>query len=160
MKQTFKIGDKVVRTGQVFDSDGDFMTIGKEYTVRLSWDYALFLVGDDRQWSAMRFELSDGKEESVNKPHPYAEVIKAWADGAEVQYRLIGEEEWKNVIHPTWNSQYEYRVMPVKPDDIVIERHVHYTDYNDYDLAFLGFRNNVRFVFDGETRELKDVVKI
>lgn len=50
----------------------------------------------------------------MNKPHKHAEVIKAWADGAEVQFRdPHGKlfQSWTNVARcPSWDTSLEYRV--------------------------------------------------
>jgi hypothetical protein len=47
------------------------------------------------------------------KPHKHAEVIKAWADGAEIQYRAEGcTGNWMDNTDPLWNLSFEYRVKP------------------------------------------------
>ena len=45
-----------------------------------------------------------------NKPTPriHAEVIKAWADGAEIEYKEDGH--WFLIDKPTWQGATEYRV--------------------------------------------------
>ena len=52
------------------------------------------------------------------KPHKHAEVIKAWADGAQIQSRMSGDEEWivwpGQDISPYFRSDVEYRVKPQK----------------------------------------------
>lgn len=49
----------------------------------------------------------------MNKPHKHAEVIKAWADGAVIQYKY--NNQW---ITPSsfisWDENIEYRVKPEK----------------------------------------------
>lgn len=52
------------------------------------------------------------KEKSMGTPHKHAAVIKAWADGAEVQYKL--GDEWKLLEskHPGWLNDNEYRIKP------------------------------------------------
>ena len=51
------------------------------------------------------------------KPHKHAEVIKAWADGAEIQYCHPHTNEWLNVDEPNWCSGIVYRIKP-EPDQI------------------------------------------
>jgi hypothetical protein len=55
------------------------------------------------------------KEKRVNKPHKHAEVIKAWADGAEIQVRGSGEPAiWRDNPEPRFLDCLEYRVKPEK----------------------------------------------
>jgi hypothetical protein len=44
------------------------------------------------------------------KPHVHAEVIKAWADGAEIEFRTAGNSNWEITEHPFWNADKQYRV--------------------------------------------------
>lgn len=46
-----------------------------------------------------------------NKPHKHAEVIKAWADGAEIEYSADGDY-WGSISDPSWIPEFEYRVKP------------------------------------------------
>lgn len=47
------------------------------------------------------------------KPHKHAEVIKAWADGAEIEVRnLQVGKEWSAISIPNWLEGCEYRVKP------------------------------------------------
>lgn len=49
----------------------------------------------------------------MGTPHMHAAVIKAWADGAEIQVLQAGGVwvDFKNYT-PTWNPDKEYRVKP------------------------------------------------
>lgn len=53
-----------------------------------------------------------------NKPkqHPHAELIKAWADGANIQYKNENNE-WITVNHPSWYKNNEYRIKPEEPSN-------------------------------------------
>ena len=51
----------------------------------------------------------------MNKPHVHAEVIKAWADGAEIEYFHNSRNKWVSCTEPLWNSNSKYRVKPAKP---------------------------------------------
>lgn len=47
-----------------------------------------------------------------NKPHKHAELIKKWADGAEIQYSENGRS-WSDCLRtPSWNLDTQYRVKP------------------------------------------------
>lgn len=49
----------------------------------------------------------------MNKPHKHAEVIKAWADGAEIECRCpVNNSGWLPTNAPSWFEDYEYRVKP------------------------------------------------
>lgn len=49
----------------------------------------------------------------MNKPHKHAELIKAWADGAQIQCRSGGNfGDWMDTINPHWNHDTHYRVKP------------------------------------------------
>jgi len=48
------------------------------------------------------------------KPHKHAELIKAWADGHEVQFRTPGDG-WVGVgDYPCWIDSQEYRIKPAE----------------------------------------------
>jgi len=42
--------------------------------------------------------------------HKHCELIKAWAEGAEIEYLFISE--WKPIEKPSWDEKTEYRVKP------------------------------------------------
>ena len=48
----------------------------------------------------------------MQKTHKHAELIKAWADGAEVQWHSDFHREWLDAKNPVWNKNREYRVKP------------------------------------------------
>lgn len=49
----------------------------------------------------------------MNKPHIHAELIKKWADGAEIQHRYPAlNTPWEDCPNPIWVDGYEYRVKP------------------------------------------------
>ena len=45
-------------------------------------------------------------------PHKHAELIKAWADGAEIESKLPYEDTWTNCPQPIWSVATEYRIKP------------------------------------------------
>ena len=49
------------------------------------------------------------------KPHKWANEIKAWADGAVIEFRSIEltNGEWLLLHRPNWYEDVEYRVQPL-----------------------------------------------
>ena len=50
----------------------------------------------------------------TTKPHVHAEVIKAWADGKQIQMKSELTVGWVDLLvpHPSWHLTTEYRVKP------------------------------------------------
>jgi hypothetical protein len=56
----------------------------------------------------------------TNKPHKHAALIKAWADGAKIEYKSIGfNNTWKPTTTPLWGENDEYRIKPHKHQEII-----------------------------------------
>ena len=90
------------------------------------------------------------------KPHKHAEAIKAWADGKKIQYRSDEIKDWQDmpICTPSWFEDVEYRI---KPEPLIVEDHVYYSEsINTWNNASFK-KPNIRFTFDGETKELKSV---
>lgn len=93
--------------------------------------------------------------------HVHCEVIKAWAEGAEIQIRADPTHPWMDVGNrPQWYEAYEYRVKPEPKPDIVCERVI------AKPLAFFpsaimdNVRDFVKCTYDRETGALKSVEMI
>ena len=56
----------------------------------------------------------------TNKPHVHAEVIKAWADGKPVEWRICPPEDWQLIENPGFVKDYEYRIKPEEVVDYTI----------------------------------------
>ena len=54
-----------------------------------------------------------------NKSHPHAELIKAWTNGADIQYWDDNDNKWIDCHgysgFPTWDVELQYRIKPWKP---------------------------------------------
>jgi len=59
----------------------------------------------------------------MNKPHKHAEVIKAWADGAEIETFMYTTEEWRKTEEPLWLEDRQYRI---KPQPVIKKMYMHY----------------------------------
>lgn len=97
----------------------------------------------------------------MKKPHKHAELIKAWADGAEIECRLpfeIGYEKWYASTEPKWLSECEYRIKPKKnPDVVKFYRSI------DCELLYTHFPSeaSISITWDGESKTIKslDLIK-
>lgn len=50
----------------------------------------------------------------MGQPHKHAEIIKAWADGAEIELMKI-DGTWANADVPTWSEWCTYRIKSEPP---------------------------------------------
>jgi len=92
----------------------------------------------------------------MGTPHKHAEIIKAWADGAIVQYSGIAGQ-WITLNDPYFSAEGAYRIKPEPKPDVSF--------YARLELDNLPKRvkvmmpdpslHNVKLTFDGETGALK-----
>lgn len=99
----------------------------------------------------------------MKTPHKHAEILRAIADGKEVQFRNRGGSRWFDPEYgnPIANPELEWRVKPEPKPDIVTYANVgsyngKYSVLTDAypDKATLTYPN-LRLTFDGETGRLK-----
>lgn len=87
----------------------------------------------------------------MRTPHKHAELIKAWADGAEIEYESHGI--WVDEAYPDWYPEMQYRIKPEpKPDEI---RYFKLTAGANLIYA-VKETANIKIIWDGETGKLKD----
>lgn len=89
--------------------------------------------------------------------HKHADLIKAWADGAQIQIRDDLDDIWLDTNSPSWVAEYQYRIKPEPKPDMIRYYELH---QESGDLLQNPY-HNVRATFDGETRQLKsaEVIK-
>lgn len=102
---------------------------------------------------------------SVKVPHKHAEVIKAWADGAKLQWKC--NDKWIDFgddLTPSFLPSSEYRIKPEPKPDVVIEERLFLNGckgitHEPCSPSWRGARCPVvRYVFDSENHyELKSV---
>lgn len=63
----------------------------------------------------------------ANKPHKHAEVIKAWADGAEIEFFDFYKRAWATCSSPLWCEKLEYRIKPSPKKTVGYRRYVYQT---------------------------------
>lgn len=100
----------------------------------------------------------------MKTPHKHAELIKAWADGAEIEYWSDYRNAWLEICaHPDWMPTTKYRIKPEPKPDVVhdikvwqssdqLRKHILHL-YNS-ETRTVGAAN-LRLTFDGETGKLK-----
>lgn len=121
--------------------------------------------------------MKENKPSSLERsPHVHADIIKAWADGAAIEYSMDGTY-WHSASNPMWSIDTEYRVKPEpKPDyskfiGVGYKQDWGYCNttgvYGHEEYICKTFEDNNQFwdntdiielVFDGETKQLKDVI--
>jgi len=102
-----------------------------------------------------RYDLIEEVIEPVKKPHKHAELIKAWADGAEIQ--ILGREsKWIDISMPCWEEFNTFRIKPEPKPDVVVR---FYTAQSYGHLTRVAINDedaNLKLIWDGETGNLKD----
>lgn len=96
----------------------------------------------------------------MGKPHKHADLIKAWADGAEIEARGDGYGGWNVVNNPFWFDYMEYRIKPEpKPDVVKLFKasiDLKYGDAISHAVSDEWLHcSNLKLTFDGETGKLK-----
>lgn len=97
------------------------------------------------------------------KPHKHAELIKAWADGAEIEFFSPHAKVWVYTTIPDWNSDTQYRLrQQPKPDVIYYGVFDHLNGQHEIGCCFSKEQDEsidqLEIVFDGETGKIKSVV--
>ncbi len=170
-----KPGDRIrrIKTTEKL-SCGPWCVRGAVYTV-LSHDshHGITLLEDPWEnkytFNQDSFELVE--EEKVKIPRVHAALIKAWADGAEIEGRATHIGKWEVIKTPRWNPTYEYRIqVEPKPDIHTYAKMSNLpggypNDYNDN--GFWAHRlqhtkiktpvDNIKCTYDGVTGKLKSV---
>jgi hypothetical protein len=96
----------------------------------------------------------------MTKPNKHAELIKAWADGAEIEVKYPNAVSWTLVQYPKWTESLEYRVKPVRPKEIEKILYLYLDIQNNRLLDKVSLVKNIMMVFDGDTGELKSAEMI
>lgn len=71
------------------------------------------------------------------KPHPHQALIKAWADGAEIEYMHRTRHEWMPVASPNWGVDQSYRVKPNECSASIKEGVITLEDGTEVDLKWI-----------------------
>ena len=90
----------------------------------------------------------------MNKPHKHAELIKAWADGAEIECHYKSLNKWYVVNDPAWSGDFEFRVKPKAkwtPEYTLVAseylgNNPSHSDYNDISADVRNYWKLIKFV--------------
>lgn len=85
--------------------------------------------------------------------HKHAELIKAWADGAEIEMKNWQGEWVKAWDNPQWKEDAEYRIKPELKPDVV---QIWFADSNNFPTQRTMGEYNLKLIFDGKTGKLKN----
>jgi hypothetical protein len=96
----------------------------------------------------------------MTSPQKYAELIKAWADGAQIQVKYETSPEWKDITYPKWVGNLEYRLKPEPKADIVKLIFLRVEPDTEVLRSDNNLINNLRLTFDYETGQLKSAEMI
>jgi len=89
----------------------------------------------------------------MKTPHKHTELIKAWADGAEIEVRnSTDEERWEVTTLPLWRDYFEYRIKPKQEPKPNIVRYGIAHKY--WGNSFAEDGDNLKITLDGETYKL------
>ena len=86
----------------------------------------------------------------------HADLIHAWADGAQIQHHHQFEDRWDDVDNPRWLDDHNYRIKPTPKPDVY-----KYVVVEAIDDGFTKWHTcspahaNLHLTFDGETKQLK-----
>ena len=101
------------------------------------------------------------------KPHKHAELIKAWADGAEIEYESHGI--WVDEAYPDWYPEMQYRIKPEPKPNLdqmrrnmtleILAREMEYAFQNQSNLEGRVWANRlINFIRTGNYEDLTDGV--
>ncbi len=98
----------------------------------------------------------------MNKPHKWAKEIKAWADGAKVQYK--DGRDWLDVDEPVWNAksaEYRIKLQPKEPKYLYVYQmgeKMELAPIKRDTLKFICHGQEIPFSYTGKIRlETEDV---
>jgi hypothetical protein len=86
--------------------------------------------------------------------HKHCDVIKAWADGAEIEFKDIFGK-WRWIENPEWNGCSEYRIKREPKPDLFIFLDVRHHKYINYVSDDEVSTANLKLILDGDTGKLK-----
>jgi len=91
----------------------------------------------------------------MKTPHKHAELIHAWADGAEIE-GLNSLGEWVQIWVTTWSEIDEFRIKPEPKPEVVHTVKARASGFCIFNsVTGCVSEANLKLTFDGETGNLK-----
>jgi len=91
--------------------------------------------------------------------HKHYDLIVAWANGAEIEFWNARVHKWERATSPQWSISGLYRIKPEPKPDIVLYGMIILNEKQIIPVNAAPWLNkhtdNLKLIFDGETRELK-----
>lgn len=88
----------------------------------------------------------------MKTPHKHAEIIKAWADGAEIECLVQPSNTWELRVQPMWSIDATYRIKPEPKPDL---RLFYWVSDHVVQCSSKIHMHNLALTFDGQTGVLK-----
>lgn len=88
----------------------------------------------------------------MSNRHRHADLIHAWAEGAEIECRQANGD-WVHMSQPKWDAPSIYRIKPEKKPDVV-KRYFHEDGAYKECLSDCCYGDSFSLTFCGETGKL------
>lgn len=152
--------------------NSDVFEVGKCYLQNKYFlkgeDGCVYCIDDDLNFDTFKQLdlIEEVIEEPVKKPHKYAELIKAWADGISLQKRYplaayVAEHranwhDFEDGFYPNWEADWiEYRIKPEPKPDVVSMYCLGLTNCKAGFTVGPNATPNLKVTWDGTTGKLK-----
>jgi hypothetical protein len=97
------------------------------------------------------------------KPHKHVEIIKAWADGSQIEQRTLfthagNSNEWHDVRNPNWDSSnFDFRIKITPKPDTTTFLSYWKSGWSEspWSCYVRGSEKSIMLTYDGETGKLK-----
>ena len=86
----------------------------------------------------------------MSNRHKHADLIHAWAEGAEIEFKYPTGRGWCGAECPKWDEDTEYRIKPEKKPDVVASIFIDKSGFPWIDRK----PGNLMITLDGETGQL------
>lgn len=123
----------------------------------LQWDSFGNSALKDPDFTVVQVIPKEKPMQTTKQPRKHSELIKAWADGAEIQYKSW-QGVWESYLpgdSPMWDVNSEYRIKPEVKPDVVMYAFVNEDFCTGTYPHNEDKENNLKLTFDGETGDLK-----